>query len=102
MGRAFYSKIPLLRLGKVGKLVARPWILFAAALLAATAGCGGHRPLTRPPGPILWQQQNASLHDPYADNDLGPAVVGGRPPDFQRPRSEPVRNRWFQESWWAQ
>ena len=81
-------------------MAARSWNLFAVLLLlAASSGCG-HRELIRPAGPIRWQQQNASLHDPYADNQLGPEVVGGRPPDFQHPRSEPVRNTWFRESWW--
>ena len=40
------------------------------------------------------------------DNDAGPEVVGGRPRDFQRPRSEPTRSRAQavssnQNSWWS-
>jgi hypothetical protein len=77
----------------------RVWLL--AVCYAFVSGCGYSRPLLGPPGPIYQQQQNASIHDPYALNDLGPEVVGGRPRDFQKPLAEPVRNRWFAESWWA-
>ena len=66
-----------------------------------TIGCGYSRPALQPPGPIYQQQQNASLHDPYSDNDLGPEVVGGRPRDFQKPMAEPVRNRTWSESWFG-
>ena len=47
------------------------------------------------------QQFDASLHDPYADNDLGPEVVGSRPREFREPLAEPVRNRWLRDSWWS-
>lgn len=72
-----------------------------AALLIALPGCGYRRPGLYPPGPVQQQQLNASVHDPYSDNDLGPEVVGGRPRDFQKPFAEPVRNRRFGESWWS-
>jgi hypothetical protein len=55
----------------------------------------------RGPGPIYQQQQNASIHDPYALDELGPEIVGSRPRDFQKPLAEPVRNRWFADSWWG-
>lgn len=64
------------------------------------SGCGYRRPLLQPPGPIQYQRQSASVHDPYSDNDLGPEVVGGRPRDFQKPFAEPVRNRSLSDSWW--
>ena len=70
-------------------------------VVAAAAGCGYQRPYARSPGPIYYQRQNASVHDPYADNDLGPEVVGGRPRDFQKPLAEPVRNRSLAESYWT-
>jgi hypothetical protein len=53
------------------------------------------------PGSQQHQQFKATLHDPYADNDAGPRVDGGRPPDFERPLPEPVRNRWLRDSWWS-
>jgi predicted small lipoprotein YifL len=77
----------------------QPILAMALLLLPSLAGCG-YRPLFGPPGPQPLQQQNASLHDPYSDNDLGPEVVGGRPRDFQKPLAEPVRNRWLKDSWW--
>jgi hypothetical protein len=80
------------------------WIL---ALLAATStGCANGRvfglqlPQWLAPGPIDYQRNNASLHDPYADPDAGPEVVGVRPREFQKPLAEPVRNRWLTDSWW--
>lgn len=72
-------------------------LLFAAAL---AGGCV-YRPFDGPPGPLSYQRQNAILHDPYFDNDLGPEVVGGRPREFQKPLPEPVRSRWLNDSWWA-
>ena len=39
------------------------------------------------------QRLNASVHDPYADNDAGPEIVGGRPRDYQKPWSEADRSR---------
>jgi hypothetical protein len=47
------------------------------------------------------QRQNASLHDPYSDNDIGPEVVGGRPREFEKPRSEPVRNGPQRNVYWG-
>jgi hypothetical protein len=73
----------------------------ALVILTAISGCAGTRPLLWPPGPIRQQQYNASLHDPYTDNDAGPEVVGGRPRDFQKPLAEPVRSRWLRDSWWS-
>ena len=78
-------------------------ILLVASVLMVTAavGCGYARPLLPPGGTVQQQRYNASVHDPYTDNDLGPEVVGGRPRDFQKPFAEPVRNQWFQNSWWS-
>ena len=64
-------------------------VLFCLAL----AGCNLGRPNWTHPGTIQQQQGRATIHDPYPDNDLAPAVVGGRPRDFQQPASEPTRNQ---------
>ena len=78
------------------------FLLLCALLVVATMpGCSHSRPRVWPAGPIHQQQQNASLHDPYFDNDLGPEVVGGRPREFEKPLSEPVRRQWWQSSWWS-
>ena len=70
--------------------------------MALAAGCGQTRPLLGPQGTVQQQRREASVYDPYTDNDLGPEVVGGRPRDFQKPVAEPVRNRWIANSWWGQ
>ena len=63
-------------------------IAIAGLLLAAT-GC--HlRPNFGPPGTIGMQRDRAVLHDPFPINDLGPAIVGGRPRGFDLPRAEAV------------
>jgi hypothetical protein len=73
-------------------------VLLLLACCMPLVGCY-RRPLLRPAGPLYQQQQDASLHDPYSDNDLGPEVVGGRPREFAKPMPEPVRNRRLNESW---
>lgn len=74
-----------------------PWVL----LLAIAFGCrGGGNPFG-PPGTMRQQQLNATVHDPYADADAGPEVVGSRPRDFQKPLAEPVRSRFLRDLWVA-
>ncbi len=74
------------------------WKLVAAALLVAGfMGCRSDRSLLQPPGSVEKQRFNATMFDPYADNDIGPEVVGGRPKDFQKPLSESDRSRLFQK-----
>ena len=76
-------------------------LLIVFCFFALAVGCARSRPVLSPPGPIEQQQNAASYHDPYADNDLGPEVVGGRPRDFQKPNAEPVRNRWYMDNLWG-
>jgi hypothetical protein len=59
------------------------------------AGCNLGRPNWFNPGTIDTQQQRMFIHDPYADNEAGPTVEGGRPREFQRPPSEPTRTQPF-------
>ncbi len=81
----------------------KPWI---CSLLAAPAigvcGCQLPPPLFGPRGPMGYQQREASVFDPYADNDLGPEVVGGRPRDYQKQAPEPVRSKWYSNTVWGQ
>jgi hypothetical protein len=70
-------------------------------LLAAFGGCRGYRPLLGAPGTTDQQRLSATIHDPYADNDAGPEIVGGRPREFQKPLAEPVRNRSLLEHWFG-
>ena len=68
---------------------------------AALTGCTNGRPRLYGPGTIPQQQYQATMFDPYTDNDVAPPVVGGRPRDYQNPLPEPVRNTWFFDSWWG-
>jgi hypothetical protein len=43
-------------------------------------------------GTIDRQKAKAADFDPYPLNDIGPSVVGGRPPGFFNPLPEPRRN----------
>lgn len=43
-------------------------------------------------GTIDRQKAKAAEFDPYPLNDIGPSVVGGRPPGFFNPLPEPRRN----------
>jgi hypothetical protein len=70
-------------------------------LSVGIAGCRCAGPNLWHPGSMQQQQYSATLHDPYADNDAGPEVVGGRPRDFEKPLAEPVRSRWLSDSWWS-
>ena len=62
-------------------------------LLAGISGCRGSFPNWFRPGTAERQRLNASYHDPYADQNLGPEVVGGRPRDYREQRPEPVRDQ---------
>jgi hypothetical protein len=70
-------------------------------------GCGLKRPFERPPGSSDQQRMEAAQHDPYADNDAGPEVVGGRPREFAKPdpvaergRTHPASLANDRRSWW--
>ncbi len=67
----------------------------AAALLCVVivaSGCRGNR-LFPVPGPIQQQQANAIIHDPYPLPDIGPSDLGSRPPGYEQPLPEPVRQQ---------
>lgn len=66
---------------------------------ACLAGCRSDgRSLFAPPGSVAKQRSNAIVHDPYADNEIGPEVVGARPKDYQDPLSETDRSRLMRQS----
>ena len=46
-----------------------------------------------PPGPMNYQQANATVHDPFPQGDIGPTDGSMRPPDYQNPLPLPVRNQ---------
>jgi len=61
--------------------------LAVVALTTAVAGCGSTRLNLGPPGTIGMQRERAVIHDPFPSTDLGPAIVGGRPREFDLPLS---------------
>jgi hypothetical protein len=67
--------------------------------LAGLTGCRSDGSwLLSPPGSVAKQRSNAVVHDPYADNEVGPEVVGARPKDYQDPLSETDRSRLMQRN----
>ena len=74
-------------------------IALATCLFFAISGtgCRGNR-LFPVPGPILNQQANAIVHDPYPAKDIAPDDLGARPPGYENPLPEPVRNRIFNDN----
>jgi len=57
-------------------------------------GCAVERPLLASPGSAPYQQHKAERFDPYADNEIGPAVAGARPREYDKPLPETNRARW--------
>lgn len=68
--------------------------LLGAIMVAGLAGCRGYRFL-EPPGPMLEQQANAVVHDPFPQDDIAPSDPSARPPDYLNSVPEPVRNRIY-------
>jgi hypothetical protein len=73
------------------------WFVLMALGAATSCGCSG---LLRNydyfnPGDLRRQKSIAIAHDPYPLNDLGPPIVGGRPPGFDKPLSEVQRAQLF-------
>jgi hypothetical protein len=66
----------------------------------AVGGCAADGRLFNP-GTIEQQRLQATVNDPYSDQDLGPEVVGGRPRDYQQQLPEAVRNRLYVDSFWG-
>ena len=60
--------------------------------IVALSGCRGTQ-LLPPAGPLNQQQANAVIHDPFPQNDIAPYDAGSRPPSYQQPLPEAVRNR---------
>jgi hypothetical protein len=82
-------------------------LLLVAAIAIGLAGCSSSRetkpaqnagytatPNWRAPGNADQQQRRAERFDPYPDNNIAPAVAGGRPPGFEQPLPETDRARW--------
>jgi hypothetical protein len=65
----------------------------AIALVVSSIGCQSSNYAERFGfGTMDRQKAKAADFDPYPLNDIGPAVLGGRPRDFFDPTPEPRRN----------
>ena len=64
----------------------------SAVVCIGLTGCRGHC-LLPPAGPLWLQQARAVIHDPFPQTDIAPGDHGIRPPSYQNPIPEPVRNR---------
>lgn len=77
-------------------------ILIVAVTLALLGleGCAGTgMPRLASPGSARDQRARAQRFDPYPDPDAGPALVGARPREYDRPLPEPVRTQFEQWSY---
>lgn len=72
----------------------------AASALLPIAACSPkiRRPQLLHPGPANVQRNNAEQFDPYPQTDMGPEIVGGRPPDYLVPVPEVERANQFRDS----
>lgn len=80
-------------------LVAPPGATVPPGVAAPNLSIPVPTPIQRPnwnnPGTLQQQRQQANVFDPFANNEVGPEIVGGRPRDFQRPINEAVRAQAF-------
>ncbi len=73
-------------------------IFFSATLVACLGSVGCRNGGFRPPGPMLQQQHQAMINDPFPQNDIAPYEAASRPPSYQLPRPEAVQNRIYRDS----
>jgi hypothetical protein len=88
--------------GPQGDLAMKGPLLVAVGLLTLTVlgGCKGTAgPCWCHPGPAPTQQTRALRYDPYPENEAGPAMVGVRPREYQKPPPEASRARWEIGKW---
>jgi hypothetical protein len=94
-----------------GKDAVMPRRMTLALLVLTTmlsAGCANGRfynPFrsgnAQAPNDVQAQRIRATVHDPYPDQDKGPAVDDARPRDYQRQTPQPVRNRFSADNPWG-
>jgi hypothetical protein len=56
------------------------------------------KPQLEHPGRVELQRANAEVFDPYPENDLAPAIDGGRPREVGPPRNQVERSQQFLRS----
>jgi hypothetical protein len=72
--------------------------LFAAAVALPACSPTIRKPRLVSPGNAPTQRSIATQFDPYPPPDLGPEIVGGRPPDYAIPVPEVTRARQYADS----
>jgi hypothetical protein len=70
----------------------------ATGVPTTTLPAGVQGPNWNNPGTLTQQQQRATVFDPFANNEVGPEVVGGRPREFQKPMNEAARAHGFRDT----
>jgi hypothetical protein len=74
----------------------RNLVIVSSLMVVMTAvGCNLAGPNFGPQGTFEYQRGQAVLHDPFPNNDAGPAVVGGRPRGYDRPLAEAENNQEY-------
>ncbi len=64
------------------------------ALFVTSIGCRNvEYPNWFSPGNAQTQRARAQYNDPYPEPETGPAVVGARPMEYQKPQAEVLRAR---------
>ncbi len=64
----------------------------SVSLISTSLGCRGSN-FFGAAGSMNEQQANAIAHDPFPQNGIAPDELASRPPDYQQPLPEAVRNR---------
>ena len=73
-------------------------LFFSTLLLMCFLSVGCRNGGLRPTGPMLQQQSQAIINDPFPQNDIAPFEAASRPPGYLQPRPEAVRNRIYRDS----
>jgi len=73
----------------------KAWALLIVASVSLSGCRGIYVPPLQGPGTAESQRAWAQRYDPYPQNDVGPAVLGGRPLEFPQTRDETQRSRNF-------
>ena len=76
------------------------WTVVSCVGTFGLSGCRGSQWWT-PAGPMNQQQAEAVIHDPFPQNDIAPFEAASRPPSYQQPLPEPVRNRISRDSFYG-
>jgi len=73
----------------IRNLAARIAVILTVASFAGCQKCGWNGPA----GSMNQQQAVAAIHDPFPFDDVGPSDGTQRPPGFEQPLPEAVRDR---------